>query len=359
MERRTVSATITDVKDDGKTFYGMVAPYLSRTYIGPPKRGFFEQIDPNAFLSDLKAGTDVVALFNHNPDYLLGRVSAKTLQLESRDDGLHSVIKLPDTSTGRDVAESVSRGDITGMSFGFEVREDDWGFVPGGHAQLRTLKDVSLVDVGPVTMPAYDQTTAAVRSAFEARARQHRDETGNKALVEAALGNQLRLADDEWVHVVDMTDEWVVYQLNNAGDLRKVGYSIDGDTVTFGTVTNVRRITSYVPDEPQRSLAIERERLALRGKLYGLSMEDRDTVSGVEDQHPEGTKFAYTDSKGGKHFPISDAKHVRLALAAWSNFTGFESDADKIATAKRIVAAAKSFNIDVDPNSPIGKAAGL
>lgn len=168
-ERRIVRSqvSLTEVPGGpGRTFEGRVVPYMDKTYIGPDKRGFYEQVHPDAFQADLRSGSDVVALFNHNPDYVLGRTAAGTLELDSRDDGLYSRIHLPDTTWGRDTAESTRRGDIRGMSFGFEARSDDWSLVPGGHAQLRTLLDNHLIDVSPVTLPAYQNTTAAVRSAI-------------------------------------------------------------------------------------------------------------------------------------------------------------------------------------------------
>jgi hypothetical protein len=87
------------------------------------------------------------------------------MTLESRSDGLHAQISLPDTTAGRDVRTSVDRGDITGMSFSFEARDASWAARPEG-GQLRSLRDVGIFDVGPVTMPAYSNglTTASIRS---------------------------------------------------------------------------------------------------------------------------------------------------------------------------------------------------
>lgn len=156
------------ISGDGKTFAGMAAPFMSKTYIGAAKRGFFEQIAPEAFDKVLNdRDKDVVALFNHNADMPLGRQSNGTLRLSKDSDGLHDEIDLPDTTAGRDVATSTRRGDLAGQSFSFEVRDnggEEWGLVPGGHAQIRTLRDVDVFDVGPVTMPAYADSTAGMRS---------------------------------------------------------------------------------------------------------------------------------------------------------------------------------------------------
>lgn len=82
-----------------------------------------------------------------------------------------------------------------------------------------------------------------------------------------------------------------------------------------------------------------------------------DTVSeGREGDFPEGTKFAYIDSEGGKHLPIHDAKHVRLALGRF-NQTNFETAADKKKAAKEILSAAKKFDIEVDDDSDVAQTA--
>ena len=163
-ERRTTKTEIR-AANDGRTFEGYAARYNEPTQIGNPRKGgFFEQVGPTAFQRSLGEGSDVAALFNHDPNLLLGRTASGTLRLEHRDDGLHVTNDLPDTTTGNDVRALVNRGDIRGMSFTFVSRKDEWKSMPGGHAQLRTLHDVDILDVSPVTFPAYPSTTASVRS---------------------------------------------------------------------------------------------------------------------------------------------------------------------------------------------------
>lgn len=126
--------------------------------------GFREQIAPGAFI-DAIGQDDVRALFNHNPDYVLGRNLAKTLLLAEDARGLAIEIIPPDTQIARDLMVSMERGDITQMSFGFSVRANgqNWGKDDAGQV-IRTLTRVRLYDVSPVTYPAYPQTDVAVRS---------------------------------------------------------------------------------------------------------------------------------------------------------------------------------------------------
>lgn len=123
--------------------------------------GFREKIAPGAFAKSL--GGDVRALFNHDPNLILGRTKAKTLALHEDQRGLMVEITPPDTQAARDVIESIRRGDVDQMSFGFRTKKDDWEETDKGEI-VRTLIEVDIFDVSPVTFPAYPTTEIAVRS---------------------------------------------------------------------------------------------------------------------------------------------------------------------------------------------------
>lgn len=126
--------------------------------------GFREQIAPGAFAEAIKSD-DVRALYNHNPDHILGRNMADTLKLAEDARGLAIEIDPPDTQIARDLLVSMERGDINQMSFGFSVRPNgqNWAVADDGQ-MIRTLTRVRLYDVSPVTFPAYPQTDVAVRA---------------------------------------------------------------------------------------------------------------------------------------------------------------------------------------------------
>ena len=64
------------------------------------------------------------------------------------------------------------------------------------------------------------------------------------------------------------------------------------------------------------------------------------------------TDFAYVDRDGGEHLPIHDASHVRNAISRF-NQTDFESKAAKERARKKILAAAKKHDIEIDPDDHI------
>ena len=123
--------------------------------------GFREIVAPGAFAATIQED-DVRALFNHDPNHVIGRNRARTLRLSEDSQGLAFEVDLPDTQTARDLAVSIERGDISGNSFGFQTLEDRWERGDGG--EIRTLVRVRLFDVSPVTFPAYPATDVALRS---------------------------------------------------------------------------------------------------------------------------------------------------------------------------------------------------
>ena len=126
---------------------------------------FLETLAPTAFDAALAdPATDVRSYFQHDSAKLLGRQKAGTLRLSTDSTGLHFELDIPETTDGRDLRELVSRGDLTGMSFGFIAGQEDWGHTRDGR-ELRTHTSVSqLIEISPVSRPAYAGTSVQLRS---------------------------------------------------------------------------------------------------------------------------------------------------------------------------------------------------
>ena len=127
--------------------------------------GFRERIAGGAFAKTLQSA-DIRALFNHDSNIVLGRNKAGTLRLREDLTGLAIEIDPPDTQAARDLMVSMKRGDINQMSFGFRTIADKWAKLDG--EWIRTLLEVDLFDVSPVTYPAYPATAVAVRGLQDA-----------------------------------------------------------------------------------------------------------------------------------------------------------------------------------------------
>ena len=125
--------------------------------------GVRERVDPSAFDKTLSRGDDVRALFNHDPTQILGRSTSGTLRLRTDAIGLRYDVDLGESSIARDVAEHIQRRDVTGSSFAFLIREEDWETLESG-VDIRTIKQADLFDVGPVTFPAYEGSSVELKS---------------------------------------------------------------------------------------------------------------------------------------------------------------------------------------------------
>jgi HK97 family phage prohead protease len=140
--------------------------------------GFRERFLPTAFDAVLRTNPDVVALFNHDYNLILGRTRAGTLRIYSDTKGLGYVIQ-PPASRG-DVIEAIDRGDVRGSSFAFTVTKkggDAW--MDEGGVLVREVRNVAkLFDVSPVVNPAYPDTSVARRSMSSATVRQIQEQTG-------------------------------------------------------------------------------------------------------------------------------------------------------------------------------------
>lgn len=146
--------------------------------------GFIERCLPGCANKTLQE-YDVRAVFNHDENAYLGRVSNGTLRLTNSDSELRYDVDLPDTTAGRETAYLLERGDLRGSSFKFGLsKKPIWTKTEEGKA-LRSLPEISLFHVSPVFTPAYEATEAALRSFAEDRGLEY-DEVR-----EAAEGGQL------------------------------------------------------------------------------------------------------------------------------------------------------------------------
>lgn len=149
------------LKDDGKSKLEGYAAVFNRW--SEDLGGFVERIAPNSFKKALK-NSDVRALFNHDPNYVLGRSTSGTLQLKEDKKGLHIINEPPNTQWANDLMVSIDRGDISQMSFGFTVERDEWNEDKNGRV-TRTIHEIGrLLDVSAVSFPAYGDTSVALRT---------------------------------------------------------------------------------------------------------------------------------------------------------------------------------------------------
>lgn len=162
--------------------------------------GFREKIAPGAFAGSISRD-NVYALWQHRADAPLG--SKDSLSLALREDGVGLVAEItpPTTAWGKDAVEAVRSGLVKHFSFGFSVVRDTWDYADP-NMPIRTLDEVRLYEVSPVTFPAYPQTSANVRAQVSEMKRNGRgvDAVANEITARARedLLLRLRIAEIEF-----------------------------------------------------------------------------------------------------------------------------------------------------------------
>lgn len=185
-EQRGVHEMRAVVDSDGKKkIVGYAAIFNTETRIG----GFYERIAPGAF--DDVLNQDVRALFNHDPNFVFARTKSGTLKLSIDERGLKYEFLTPETTAGKDLIESIARGDVDQSSFGFTVKSDTWEIRSDG-SELRTINKVDqLFDISPVTYAAYEDTAVALRSREHWKKGLHKNDAIKREIEKLKLTNSI------------------------------------------------------------------------------------------------------------------------------------------------------------------------
>jgi HK97 family phage major capsid protein/HK97 family phage prohead protease len=147
---------------DGRKLTGYAALYNTDS----EDMGFIEQLAPGVFDRSIADNDEVLALVEHDPQKLLGRLSSGTLRINSDKRGLGFEIDMPDTTLGRDTIEQVKRGDLSQMSFSFSLYDDnsETHSRNADGKRTRRINRARLHSIDVVAQPAYKATAVAVRS---------------------------------------------------------------------------------------------------------------------------------------------------------------------------------------------------
>lgn len=153
-----------ELRAENNEQYGNYIEGLPIVFNSSTDLGWYEEtIDSHALdNTDLK---DVRFLVNHNTDMIpLARSrnnnANSTMQLTVTEEGLRIRANL-DTENNTDAKalySAVSRGDMSGMSFMFSVKEDKWDDLESDYPKRTILEIGKVFEVSAVNFPAYPQT---------------------------------------------------------------------------------------------------------------------------------------------------------------------------------------------------------
>lgn len=179
MERRTIQIEQFKTREEnGKRYLEGYYAVFNREYEVFP--GWIETIAPGAFSKSLRDGKDVKVLWNHNPDIVLGSTENRTAFLAEDEIGLHGPVEINEQDQdAKNGYARISRGDVRGCSFGFDIRGIEERWDEDGTYRTR-LTDVDLYEVSPCTFPAYKDTSIYARAKAELDAAKERLEDAKK-----------------------------------------------------------------------------------------------------------------------------------------------------------------------------------
>lgn len=150
-------------EDDGKrTLSGYAVKWEMKSQPMGWFRRFKEQFKRGAFADSLTKD-DQRYLWSHDISKVLGRTKNGTLRLYEDNIGLRFELDLPNTTLGNDTYESIKRGDVDGVSFGFRMKKEEWDESDPDNV-LRTISQADLFEISAVAFPAYPDSEVQARS---------------------------------------------------------------------------------------------------------------------------------------------------------------------------------------------------
>ena len=148
-----------EFRDDGRTISGYAIVYEQESQ---PIGGEFVEVIEKRALDNVDT-SNIYLLYQHNTEDVLASTKGGSLSLRSTDKGLYFTASLPDTQLGKDTYTLIKRGDSSGMSFGFRVKDDTWNV--RSEPAIRKVNSIDkLYEISVVTYPAYDNTVVSTRA---------------------------------------------------------------------------------------------------------------------------------------------------------------------------------------------------
>ena len=164
VEQREIITQAIEIREDEngtKTLVGYAVKWEKKSVVMGYYRKFREQFKNGAFTESLR-NDDQRFLWSHDTAKVLGRTKNNTLRLSEDAVGLRFELDLPNTTLGNDTFESIKRGDVDGVSFGFTSISDEVE-EPDDDLMLRTVTKAKLYEVSAVAFPAYPDSEVSAR----------------------------------------------------------------------------------------------------------------------------------------------------------------------------------------------------
>lgn len=153
---------IREQEDGTRTIEGYAVKWDKKSEVLGYWYKFREQFRKGSFANSLQ-NDDQRALWSHDTSQVLGRTKNGTLRLSEDDIGLRFELDLPNTTLGNDAYETIKRGDVDGVSFGFQKLVEEWDETDPENI-IRTITNAKLLEISPVAFPAYPDSEVSARN---------------------------------------------------------------------------------------------------------------------------------------------------------------------------------------------------
>ncbi|MFJ8220544.1 HK97 family phage prohead protease [Bacillus cereus] len=165
MEKRELLSSemeIREIEGGLRTITGYAVKWEMKSVTMGYWRRFKEQFKRGSFTDSLTQD-DQLALWSHDYSQVLGRTKNGTLRLFEDEIGLRFELDLADTTLGDDTYKTIKRGDVDGVSFGFQMVKEEWDESNPDNI-VRSVTKAKLVEISPVAFPAYPDSQVSARS---------------------------------------------------------------------------------------------------------------------------------------------------------------------------------------------------
>lgn len=184
VEKRNLTTNSVEIREDDegkRTLTGYAIKWEMKS-VTMGWRRFREQFKRGAFTESL-TNEDQLALWSHDTSKVLGRTKNGTLRLFEDEIGLRFELDLLDTTLGDDAYKTIKRGDVDGVSFGFQMLKQEWDEADPDNV-IRTVTKAKLLEISPVAFPAYPDSQISARSKdpYEEHVLEKRNEQRRKRL---------------------------------------------------------------------------------------------------------------------------------------------------------------------------------
>lgn len=268
LEARLAPVEVRAADDDDLGIQGFGSVADQTTTIEGMFTDWDEEVAAGAWTKTIREA-DVRSMFNHDTNQLLGRTSAGTLRLTEPGGALWYDVDINrDDPMAVGVHAKVARGDVDGSSVWFRVVRQEWTYPSEQNdleRPLRRILEAQLFEVGPVTFPAFKQTTSQARS-LSAVDSVLRSAGLTSAAKRARLGDRLAAGED--------LEAELRHLFSSAPDLR--------DAVCSCRVADdpePARAAEPSPDRTLTQLSVARRRLLLRRLPAAVMAPDIPTIT--------------------------------------------------------------------------------